>query len=482
MRSIFFVVILHSFIPITNAQPKYAKQQIIEDLKILKDIIIETNPILTKEQKDSIEGKLSQALRMFPADSASSVEMIKYFKSQNINTFYDDHANIILGEKALPTSAAFFPLPLYSIDSALLVNIENGPVPYGSIIESINGLPIAEIVGKLTKGNEQGSFGKYMLNTSFSFLFFLAYGAADKFDISYKDDIKNTKRNNETCKAITLTEALKMNSGAIFPLNRNNAQNQVNIQTQFDNNSKTYYLKLNSFGLSEGNDSSLAYLQFLSLFNKVFMDIRLKSAKTLILDIRGNPGGKMEIPGLLFSYLRDTVFNEVLYEKMPPMKNIPFKYLKTIDNNFIGSKSELRKRLYRLYDGFSENQSQANRIVIYKRKPNPYFFSGDTYLLVDGGTFSAAAYFAALFKVYKRGSIIGSPIGGPLNKITAGHLLQYELPNTKVVITVPLMLITFGKDNLVDEYITPDYLVPFQQEYQYFLFKKDWGKDINTIP
>jgi hypothetical protein len=186
----------------------------------------------------------------------------------------------------------------------------------------------------------------------------------------------------------------------------------------------------------------------------------------------------MDIPGLLFSYLADSIFYEVQHLQMSPVKHIPLRYLKTINNKNVESTADAKKGLYRLYDGFNTENGASKRTISYKRLPSPYAFRGSVVLLTDGGTFSAAAYFTALFGQYKRGDILGAPTAGSIRQITAGHLLNYELPNTRIRVTVPLAKITFGERlyNSAPKY----FAIPFSRQYQYFLKKLDWGKALNV--
>ena len=62
----------------TEAQPKYTKQQLIEDLKVFKDILVNTNPIFEDAGRDSMEKKFSQAIRSFSMDSATGLEFMHY--------------------------------------------------------------------------------------------------------------------------------------------------------------------------------------------------------------------------------------------------------------------------------------------------------------------------------------------------------------------------------------------------------------------
>ncbi len=102
---------------------------------------------------------------------------------------------------------------------------------------------------------------------------------------------------------------------------------------------------------------------------------------------------------------------------------------------------------------------------------------GDVYLLVGGRTFSASAYFTALFKQEKRGVMIGEKVGGSHQNVTAGKLIQYTLPNSKIEVVLPIGIIKYVKEleiNIPEKNIIPDILVGENLKYQYLLKKEDW--------
>jgi C-terminal processing protease CtpA/Prc len=75
------------------------------------------------------------------------------------------------------------------------------------------------------------------------------------------------------------------------------------------------------------------------------------------------------------------------------------------------------------------------------------FFDGKIILLINNRTFSAATYFASLFKSEKRGKIIGKETGSCSNFTTAAWFLTYRLPNTKSVISIPRTEIFFNSND-----------------------------------
>ncbi|MFT3901738.1 MAG: S41 family peptidase [Niabella sp.] len=483
MKYILYCIFLATITLNTKAQQKYAKQQLVEDLKVMKDIDVNTNPILTNAGRDSIEKKFSQAIKTFPMDSATGLEFLHYISALNMKTGYDSHADMMLGEEHLPPGNRYFPLPVYIIQNNILINTEKGPLPFGSIIQRINGIKSSTILKELAGDSSKANFNKYHLNDGFPMQFFFRYGVTDTFTISYKTNKDDPTEKEVRCPTIDISELLNMQNSRIFPLNRDVDPDKINIYTQFDEQSKSCYMRIPSF-LTLGMGSEATCEQFKNVFDSLFNEIHRRSATHLIIDIRGNGGGLMDRPGLLFSYLADSVFYEAHYLKMRSVRDIPLRHLKAIDNNVV-SVSDAKKKLHRLYDGFITTNGEVKRTILKMWEPNKYSFGGKVTLLVDGGTFSAAAYFAALFRLHQRGEIIGSQVGGSIREMTAGHLLLYELPNTKARLKIPLMYITFDKElypAVKEEYISPDYAIPFESEYQYFLKKQDWGKNINVKP
>ncbi|MCF3110980.1 S41 family peptidase [Niabella sp. CC-SYL272] len=461
-----------------KAQTIYSQKQLEEDLKTFRHLLTHTNPILTKEERNDLDQTLSTTIKLLPPEGATALAFIDYIKASKINTGYDDHAGVFLGEQVFPFSDIYFPFPVHILDDRILVNTEKARVPFGSMILSINGMRTAEIVKKLAGEGDRNNFRRHKLSQAFPYVFYKEYGASNKFIIIYKDSINSRNEKSITYDATGLNGIKEEAVSAVFPLIRDARSGPFSVQTQFFPESKTYYLRLLSFGSVPDT-----YKQIERSFDSVFKDIRLKEVRNLILDIRENNGGLLDVPGLLFSYLTDSVVYETYKQKMLPVKNIPLDNLKQIDFMPTSSKAEAKKRMYRLYDGFTITNNRSEKEVRFKRSPSPYRFSGNTCLLVNGGTFSAATYFAALFKSHKRGPVFGSTVGGSIKGITAGHTLLYELPNTKIQVTLPLAYITFD-DSLYhatgNEYIAPDTKVPFELAYPYFLKKLDWGININA--
>lgn len=477
MRLLLYSAILLLLFYNGGAQTKFSKKELLQDLTVLESILTRTNPRLTGTRKAQMEKLFAEADRNFPLDQATGLEFIKYVSQLQINAGYDEHASFELNEQLFPISAIFFPVPVYLLGDRFVVNSEKAILPYGSLIRTINGISADSILHKFLRKDREVNHFKYRLGSIFHAMYFLEYGGADEFIITYNEDLNSKELKTATCKAVSLRDAFALQNDAVFPLTKVTPQNLNHTYTEFNEITRSYYLQLKSFtGLS--GDSSISYNQ---MYDSLFKHVQDKGPRSLILDIRGNNGGLLLVPGLLLSYLADSTFYETHHLKMVPASNIPLDYLKRIDQRSVPNKGDGRKMLYRLYDGSVTRNGSTDKDIHFKREPSPYRFPGPVALLTDGGTFSAAAYFASLFQRLKRGSIMGLPTGGTARQITAGHILEYELPNTKIVVSLPLMDITFDdtmSDNSKQNYVMPDAILPFESQYQYFYLKQDWGVQI----
>ncbi|MCP4676108.1 MAG: hypothetical protein GY854_11500 [Deltaproteobacteria bacterium] len=169
------------------------------------------------------------------------------------------------------------------------------------------------------------------------------------------------------------------------------------------------YLEFNKFSGLE------AFEVFLE---DVFSQIKNKNIGHLIIDIRANGGGNSSLGKELMQYIS------------------PGKF-KTFDAIKVKVSEELLKRNT---ESDYKNKPPGS-IVDYKQsllqhelRDNPLRYSGKSYLLISGNTFSSAAQFAAMFKCYKVGKIVGVETGGIT--VTYGDTYRYELPNTKFSLRV----------------------------------------------
>jgi hypothetical protein len=202
-------------------------------------------------------------------------------------------------------------------------------------------------------------------------------------------------------------------------------------------------------------------------YKRCFQEISIhKDIKSLIIDLRGNRGGRTRNFEALFSYLSaDTIIQakEVLF-KINEKTLLAARKMKEQGDTllFDNIKDHTPGELVSLFD--------KNDLIITS-DTNCYRFGGDIYVLVDAGTFSAAVGFATIVKNNKLGCIIGTPTGGMTNAF--GDPIKLKIKGTKLSLLVPTKHI-LQDDISVKNSLIPDYILDFNEykEPQVYNHKK----------
>lgn len=191
----------------------------------------------------------------------------------------------------------------------------------------------------------------------------------------------------------------------------------------------------------ESDDVSNPFGEFLK---RVFTELKEKSSRGLIVDLRHNGGGNAKYGYMLLSYITEKPF------RMHAMKAW---------KSSAQYKEEMRKRIpwwvewvsYRpviwLAALFNENgkmfTASDGDIVELKTEEkapasNPLLFHGKVCFLIGTDTFSSAMLLANAVSDYKLACLIGEETGGIPNEF--GEVYYFKLPNTHLRVSMPSAL------------------------------------------
>ncbi|MCO5257826.1 MAG: S41 family peptidase, partial [Lentimicrobium sp.] len=218
-------------------------------------------------------------------------------------------------------------------------------------------------------------------------------------------------------------------------------------------NDSTGYLDLSTFDIPEIKLDSIA------LFVQRLCS---GSVPNLIIDVRFNDGGSIETLNKIFSMIASEPFRLTEMQVVNSNSTYPFfKYtsnyvgVNDLFNNYIKFKSG--NQYYLPSDSLPYND--IDKKINYK---------GNVYVLANEHSFSAASVFAALVYKYRRGIIIGRETGNPYHQLFGEKFAHVVLPNSQLVVRIPLVKCVFdsGNDMTIPfgRCVLPDYEVPLSRE------------------
>ncbi|SFN36164.1 Peptidase family S41 [Paenimyroides ummariense] len=216
----------------------------------------------------------------------------------------------------------------------------------------------------------------------------------------------------------------------------------------YDSKTKTFSKQI-TYPVAQ--DSTVAVLKIrdfskgrIKVYDTIFAELNKHNVQNLIIDLRGNPGGRLNEIHKLAQYLNDTTFvfikpatitNRATFLNLYRGKSVASKILGT---PFISIFSTIR--------GLRASRNEAGELQVPIKsskiaEPKPLNYKNNIYVITDGMTFSAAAIISSHLKGRNRAIFVGDETGGTFNGTVAGIMPNVKLPNSKLVVRVGLMTI-----------------------------------------
>jgi hypothetical protein len=350
-------------------------------------------------------------------------EMLAEIRDGHLGVEYDK------GTDAELAKAQLFPFSIMIEDARLMVVFNDTPndstIHPGMEVLSINGHTandlIQLILPKITGDGFIDTGKKNELEHNFSEYYWVFVDQSAAFTILARD---------AAGKIVTAKVTGVLNGRR--EKNRNN--NIVNVQMQA-NVARLLGAKEN-ISLSFVSGSDIASLRihsfmgrdFLATIGSVFKTLYDKKTRVLILDLRGNSGGEDNNGAFLVSQFTDKPFR--YFDRI---------HLTTVFPSFATFKPPLSKILR---NGVVADPNGGYLVTttlnrgVGEQHPAKYPFLGKLFVLMDGGTFSAAADVTAMLRYLTHTSFVGEESGGAFEGNTSGLNAAIKLPNSKLSVEI----------------------------------------------
>lgn len=416
------------------SEKTFSPDQLKSDFNGYRNLIEQLQPGLYHyHSKDKLDAEFDRIASELNKDLTA----LEFFqKLTRLNKLYANVHTKFTPPKAIwdriKSEVPIFPLEVYWHQGKLysLRDLsENQRIDGVAEIISINGDDAVELFLRLRDTLHRDGFNQtYPVRrtyTSFAFVYASQVGMPAEFDIKFKQD---GKVNSETFKAISENQKKEIKKKR-FPNASISWEQNEEKAFSLDFQKDTAILKLRTFSTPLIKARGQDWKKFLK---DAFKKIRRTESSKLIIDLRGNSGGQTAPGFFILRYLAKKPFI--------PFKSITAKVALVPKGDRFQNQSAVESfdsYKWKLSDGVYKPSVREDFKPI---KPFKKRFKGRIYVLVDAFSNSATGTFSGQLKTQTNAVFIGEETGGNPVHVAARQTLRYELPNTKVQTTIPLVL------------------------------------------
>jgi len=412
MQNIFLLAVIFYFTQISYAQNvhQYSVEELQEDYQELRDHIETKNPIAYLYQSQEV---VTAYLDGIEKDISKPMTELDFYRLISpVSSLIKDGHNFIMPSPQtisyIKNHPHILPLEMAFLENDVFVlnnYSENNVLDQKYKIHSINDVSIEFIIKKfylvLPREGLQTQLTKNYINKWFRFLYHLHFGFKEEYKIQYSHF--NNEIKEVSIKGLALDEMNKRKD-----ILKNTVQKNKGISIELvEYREKTLLLKVPSFAPSVLKETH-SQADFKKEIDRCFDAVLDKNVEHLIIDLRENNGGNPMYSVFLLKYLMDKPF----------VHAIEGRVVKDAEKETVLERT--KKKWYPWYG-------------IGQFKPKKKHYSGKIYVLIGGGTFSAAVEFCSILKKYKRATFIGEETGGnPI--VMSGNYLKANrsLKNTNI--------------------------------------------------
>jgi hypothetical protein len=441
---------------------KYSRQELQEDYSLLRNILEQKHPSLywytSKDSMDMYFDKYYNSI----TDSMTEQQFGWKVVAPLTDKIHCGHTSFAMSKaynswvfnKRFPS----FPLNMKFWNDTMVVtsnlNRRDSVLRRGTVIRSVNGLNSTALkqtmFGYMTEDGYADNVNYIRLSGNFPYYHRNIFGISKNYAVKYID-------NNHVEQSISVP---------VFEPRRDSGQRTRPSAPRRDSSStkQKRLLEMRSLSIDTANNTAVITLNTFSsgklrkFFRQSFRYIRKTGISNVILDLRSNGGGRINMSTLLTRYVSrrsfkvaDTSF-AVTRTLRPYSKHIRSGFVNNLGLFFLTKKQS---------DGLYHFGHWERKL--YKPKRTNHF-SGNLYVLTNGSTFSASTIFCNAVKGQPGIILAGEEAGGGWHGNNGILIPDITLPNTHIRVRLPLFrLVQYrhvpknGLGVVPDIYIPTDY-------------------------
>jgi len=365
----------------------------------------------------------------------------------------DGHSSIYMPEfwyKNISKDRGMIPIEIHVTNDNQMYLIKKYidlDIPIGSKIETINGMSVEDFIEEIDPyiSYEQLAFRNSVIESRFEFYLYLVFGSEFELTLDYF----STESNLIKVPFMSAKDHKKFKKAT-----REDRDKKIALGKPYE------YKKLkDGIGVLELYGFYAEDVEGYEVFlYETFKEIRKDSITSLIIDIRENLGGWPKIGSYIFHSISETHFKTMAQSSMKVSKAYRKFFLEKIPLDVLTRLRYSKRRHFVDLESIMTDpiDSYVNEDIFFNEQPitKKYEFYGDTYLLTDRRSFSAASSFASTFQCYRMGYVVGEETGG--TKVFRANPIGHTLPKSRlrVRMSTTLMYSTCYNDEL--EGVKPD--------------------------
>jgi hypothetical protein len=445
---------------------KFGRQQLQEDFTLLRNILEAKHPSLYwYTPKDSMDMYFDRYYAAIP-DSMTELQFGWRILAPLTHKVHCGHTSFGMSKaynrwadnRALPAFPYYVRVWGDSMVVTASMHRKDSLIKRGTVLTGINGWRTRALTQHLFKHMPLDGYAdnvNYMrLGSNFPYFHRNIMGLSRQYEITYLDSTGLEKKASVPMFMPVADTARKKDSVQREKPPRISRKERRKIALynkrflQIDTANSTALLTVNTF--SSGG--------LRGFFRKSFKRMRREGIQNVIIDLRSNGGGKINLSTLLTKYISRTPFriadSAIIMAKSlrPYTRYIKGRFLNNIPLMVFGRRMSDGRLHFRHWERKTYQPKKANH------------FNGDVYVLINGSTFSASTLFASAIKGQPGITLVGESAGGGWHGNTGVIIPDITLPNTKMRVRLPLVrLVQYkhvphnGLGVMPDVYVPPSY-------------------------